>query len=87
MSATEGVGNLVNWQWLFLLEGIPSVLAGTAVLLHLPEKPANAKWLTPDEQKAVTQALVAENQDASKHSSTEPRADFVIAEGRTLTRA
>jgi D-galactonate transporter len=69
MSTMEGVGHLANWQWLFLIEGIPSVLAGIAVLLYLPEKPANAKWLTPAEQQAVTQALVAENQDESKHSS------------------
>lgn len=69
MSRTAGVGHLANWQWLFLLEGIPSVLAGIAVLLYLPEKPANASWLTDTEKQAVTQALVAENQDASKHSS------------------
>jgi D-galactonate transporter len=69
MSSTADVGHLANWQWLFLLEGIPSVLAGIAVLFYLPEKPANAKWLTDAEKQAVTQALVAENQDASKHSS------------------
>jgi D-galactonate transporter len=69
MSRTAGVGTLANWQWLFLIEGIPSVLAGIAVLLYLPEKPANANWLTAAEKQAVTQALEAENQDASKHSS------------------
>ena len=69
MSTMEGVGHLANWQWLFLLEGIPSVLAGIAVLLFLPEKPVNAGWLTSSEKQAVTQALEAENRDLSKHSS------------------
>ncbi|AKZ64221.1 MFS transporter [Herbaspirillum hiltneri N3] len=69
MSQMEGVGHLANWQWLFILEGIPSLIAGVFVLLYLPEKPANAKWLSVAEQQAVTQALVAENTSASKHLS------------------
>ena len=69
MSQMEGVGHLANWQWLFILEGIPSLIAGVFVLLYLPEKPANAKWLSVAEQQAVTQALVAENTSAGKHLS------------------
>lgn len=69
MSRMEGVGHLANWQWLFILEGIPSLIAGIFVLLYLPEKPANAKWLSVAEQQAVTEALVAENTSASKHIS------------------
>lgn len=69
MSRMGGVGNLSNWQWLFLLEGIPSVLAGILVILYLPEKPVNANWLTAFEKQAVTQALEAENRDSAKHSS------------------
>jgi MFS family permease len=69
MSRMEGVGHLANWQWLFILEGIPSLIAGVLVLRYLPEKPANAKWLTTAEQQAVTQALVAENTASGKHVS------------------
>ncbi|QRX81653.1 MFS transporter [Glaciimonas sp. PAMC28666] len=68
MSRMDGVGHFANWQWLFLLEGIPSVIAGILVLLYLPEKPVNAKWLSPTQQQAVTDALAAENHD-SKHTS------------------
>ena len=68
MSRMDGVGHFANWQWLFLLEGIPSVIAGILVLLYLPEKPVNAKWLSPAQQQAVTSALAAENHD-SKHTS------------------
>ena len=37
---------LSGWQWLFLIEGLPSVLLGFAVLRYLPERPENASWLT-----------------------------------------
>ncbi|GAC1334864.1 MAG: MFS transporter [Collimonas sp.] len=68
MSRMDGVGHYANWQWLFLLEGMPSVLAGILVLLYLPEKPFNAKWLSQTEQQAVSRALAAENND-HKHAS------------------
>ncbi|AJG19014.1 MFS transporter [Cupriavidus basilensis] len=69
MSSMEGVDGLANWQWLFVIEGIPSVLAGIAVLMFLPEKPISAKWLSPSERDLVTREIEAENRDPAKHSS------------------
>ncbi len=69
MSAMDGVGHLANWQWLFIMEGIPSLIAGFFVLLYLPEKPSDAKWLSTAERQAITQALQAENNVAGKHLS------------------
>ena len=69
MSAMDGVDGLSNWQWLFVIEGIPSVLAGIAVLMYLPEKPANAKWLSEQEQAIVTRDIESEARDPAKHSS------------------
>ncbi|WP_020201266.1 MFS transporter, partial [Cupriavidus sp. WS] len=69
MSRMEGVEGLANWQWLFVIEGIPSVLAGIAVLMFLPEKPAGAGWLTAGERDLVTREIDAENRDPAKHSS------------------
>ena len=43
-------GGLQGWQWLFLLEGLPAVLLGFAVLFYLPDGPAQASWLSPDER-------------------------------------
>ena len=40
-----------NWQWMFILEGIPSVLFGIAVLFFLTDRPSRATWLS-DEQRA-----------------------------------
>src|SRR5262249_14138708 len=42
----EGLANLHGWQWLFLIEGIVPVFIGFVVLALLPDKPAQAKWLT-----------------------------------------
>jgi len=41
---------LSGWQWLFLIEGLPSVLLGFAVLQYLPERPDDATWLAPDQR-------------------------------------
>jgi ACS family tartrate transporter-like MFS transporter len=56
----EGFLHLHGWQWLFLLEGIPSILLGIGVLFMLPDRPADAAWLSADEKAAVTRALANE---------------------------
>ncbi|WPC06237.1 MFS transporter [Pseudomonas benzenivorans] len=75
MSGMEGVGRYASWQWLFLIEGAPSVMAGIAALFYLPEKPQNARWLSEAEKRAVEVALEQENRDVNKRSSL--RAMFV----------
>ncbi len=57
---TEGFLHLHGWQWLFLLEGIPSILLGIGVLFMLPDRPADAAWLSADEKDAVMRALANE---------------------------
>ena len=69
MNGMQDVGHLANWQWLFILEGIPSVIAGFFVLAWLPEKPENAKWLSVAEQRAVSAAVAEESQQGHKQHS------------------
>lgn len=76
----DGWHGLGGWQWLFLLEGIPSVLLAFAVLAYLPNGPAEARWLTDEERQWLAQRLAkeAEHQHAVHHFSlktalTEPR--------------
>lgn len=38
-----------GWQWLFLIEGVPSIVLGVVVLWKLPNGPRKAKWLTHEE--------------------------------------
>jgi ACS family tartrate transporter-like MFS transporter len=46
----NGRAHLAGWQWLFLVEGIPPILLSVAFLLLLPDKPADAPWLTEPER-------------------------------------
>jgi sugar phosphate permease len=70
LNKMSAVGGLRGWQWLFLLEGIPSVLAGFATLYFLPDGPLKAKWLSPDERSFLQAQLEEEDREkrASSHS-------------------
>ncbi len=46
----EGRSGLHGWQWLFLSEGLPTILMGISVLFLLKDKPEDAAWLTRDEK-------------------------------------
>jgi len=51
---------LHGWQWLFLLEGAPSVLAGIATLYVLDDSVANASWLAQEEKALIVDAVTRE---------------------------
>jgi ACS family tartrate transporter-like MFS transporter len=53
----QGVLGLAGWQWLFLIEGLPAIVLGLAVLVWLPDSPARAGWLEPDERAAIDRSL------------------------------
>ena len=53
MTGMHGVNGWSGWQWLFLLEGIPSVLAGVVTMFYLTNKPQEAKWLSAEEKRLV----------------------------------
>jgi ACS family tartrate transporter-like MFS transporter len=46
----NGVAGLSGWQWLFLFEGVPTILVGFSVLLVLKDGPEAADWLKPEER-------------------------------------
>jgi len=49
----DGLGGLAGWQWLFLVEGIPAVLMGLVVLIVLPNRPQDARWLSPAQKEWI----------------------------------
>ena len=51
-----------GWQWLFILEGLPSIILGIAVLGLLPDGPADARWLSADERKLIQDRLAADRE-------------------------
>lgn len=58
----EHAGGLQAWQWLFLLEGLPAILLGIVVYFRLPDRPADAKWLTEEDRAWLSQILDRENE-------------------------
>jgi ACS family tartrate transporter-like MFS transporter len=56
----DGYLGLAGWQWLFLAEGLPSVLLGVAVLFLLTDRPEQAQWLPAAEQTWLTEKLESE---------------------------
>jgi MFS family permease len=72
MQFMDGLNHWRGWQWLFVLEGVPSILIGLLVLLLLPNGPRHAKWLSEPERELVLgrmQADEAAKQDLGQRHS------------------
>ena len=67
MDSFSGAMNLAGWQWLFLAEGIPSILVGFLVIFYLDSSIAEARWLTPEEKALLEQNLEAEDKHKAEH--------------------
>lgn len=66
--ALDGLFNLRGWQWLFLLEGAPSVLLGVMVWFFLDDAPEKARWLTDEEKTALNAMLERDRQQTPLHN-------------------
>src|SRR3984957_936417 len=69
MSTMGGVGGFSNWQWVFILEGIPSVLAGLAVIRLMPDRPREAGWLSKEEAQAIEDDLASDRKAVVSETS------------------
>ena len=79
MTRFAGLGGLAGWQWLFLLEGLPTALLGLLVLAILDDRIAGAKWLSAEE-KSVLQA----NLDREDHGTSHKFIDAMRQPGTLL---
>jgi D-galactonate transporter len=61
----KGLG-LDGWQWLFILEALPSVLVGVGVLFYLTDFPHQARWLRQDEIDWLEGVQAAEKRNKEK---------------------
>ncbi len=61
----DGAQGMRGWEWLFLLEAIPSILVGLLFLALLPDGPGSAKWLSQAEQDLVIEWVRRDEADKS----------------------
>ncbi len=59
----QGRLGLAGWQWLFLLEGLPSVLFSWVLWSLLTDKPKDAGWLSGEERKWLVREMAIEPVD------------------------
>lgn len=60
----HGIADIAGWRWLFAIEGVPAVILGALVLVFLPSKPQDARWLSDAEKQWLTATLESDNQHA-----------------------
>ncbi|MEZ5942658.1 MAG: MFS transporter [Planctomycetaceae bacterium] len=75
MQYLDTAAGLHGWQWLFLLEGIPSMLVGFAVLFYLTDSPKHANWLASEERDW----LIARMQHEEEARRAQHNADHLAA--------
>lgn len=61
----DGFAGLHGWQWLFLLEGLPTIVVGVILWFKLPEKPSDARWLSNDEARILEARAIPDAAHAS----------------------
>jgi MFS family permease len=66
MASMGGRLGLANWQWLFLLEGLPSIVMGLLTFAIFADKPETARWLTDAEKRIVLADLDVDNRRAGE---------------------
>jgi D-galactonate transporter len=69
MERFAGVYGYAGWQWLFVLEALPAVVLGIAVLLYLDDGIRSAKWLNEDEKRLLESNIQKEAQGKVEHPS------------------
>jgi sugar phosphate permease len=79
MHTLGGVAGLADWQWLFLLEGIPPILLAALVAVVLVDEPEQARWLTPAQKAAVRADLDADSRSKGEGAGSETHGGLLLA--------
>lgn len=57
-----------GWRWMFLLEGLPTVLLGIFALFWFVDRPRDAAWLAPEEKDWIERGIAADDAEAEARS-------------------
>ncbi|WP_380178530.1 MFS transporter [Kalamiella sp. sgz302252] len=80
----HGLLGFAGWQWMFVLEAVPAVVAGVAVLFVMTDRPEKARWLNDEEREWLSTTLQAE---ASSRPQSHQSALRGLADSRVLALA
>lgn len=78
----DGAMGLKGWQWLFIIEGIPSVLLGIVTWFYLTDRPEKANWLSSEQKAWLAAKLQAET--ATKQAASHMSLGQALSNGRVL---
>ncbi|WP_239091663.1 MFS transporter [Streptomyces sp. SID14478] len=59
LMSLDGAAGLTGWQWMFLVEGLVTVVIGLLVWRVLPSRPQDARWLSPQQAAALSERAAA----------------------------
>src|ERR1700720_88493 len=79
----DGIMGLKGWQWLFIIEGVPSVLLAIVTWFYLTDRPAKANWLTPAQKAWLSSRLGSEI--AAKQAAAHLTLGQALASPKVLT--
>lgn len=68
MGTMDGAGGYHAWQWVFVLEAIPTVILGCMAWFYLDDKVADAKWLSDSEKSLIEHDLAQDKQGGHLHN-------------------
>jgi D-galactonate transporter len=69
MHSLQGAMSMAGWKWLFVLEAVPSLVLGVAILLYLDDSIVKAKWLTDTEKALLARNVASDNEHKTAHLS------------------
>jgi ACS family tartrate transporter-like MFS transporter len=79
----DGAMGLKGWQWLFVIEGIPSVVLGVVSWFYLTDRPAMADWLTAEQKAWLSSKL--EGEIAAKQAAAHLTLGQALASPKVIT--
>jgi len=71
LKVMTGAYGLAGWQWLFLIEALPPLILGAAVLAYLDDGIAGARWLAAEQKEVLARRITEDQQQVSSHSLRE----------------
>ncbi|MES2068772.1 MAG: MFS transporter [Pseudomonadota bacterium] len=83
MESFSGVNGWTGWQWMFILEAVPAIILGIAVLLYLDDGIRSAKWLDESEKRLLEERIAHDAKDKVAH----PSLRALFADGRVWLMA